>query len=454
MASIAALGIGSGLDLNGLLTQLESAERQRLQPLVEQRASYQARISAYGKLEGSLSALQTSLTSLGKPETFQAVSSAVSGEGITAAASSTAVPGSYSVTVNALAKAYSSATVGIDDKARDLGAGSVSFTLGDGTSHTIDIDAASSSLEDIRDAINAQQGDVTASIVNDGDPTNPYRLALTSAKTGTEAAVNSLNFSGFGTELAIDTGSVQNAQNASITVNGINVSSQSNQVADAIQGLTLNLEQQGATATVNVTRDEDAIMKSVETFVSAYNSLQNTIKDLSKYNPETQTAGRLLGDSGLRTVETRLRSIFSEAVQGGDLNTLSELGITRQLNGTLEIDKDKLQSITSDQLGKLQQFFAGDESSGIEGFSALANKTVDELLAENGPITTGTEGMKSAITRLAERYAREEVSIARTVDRYRTQFARLDSMIANMNSTSSYLTQQFDALAAQLGQKK
>lgn len=452
MASISALGIGSGLDLNGLLNQLESAERERLQPLAQQRASYQSRISAYGRLEGSLAQLQTSLVALGKPETFSAVSSTVAGEGMTAAASSTAVPGSYSVTVNNLAKAYSSATVGIDDKTRELGAGNVSFSLGDGTSHSIDIAAGDSSLEAIRDAINAQQSDVTASIVNDGDPANPYRLALTSASTGTDAAVDTLTFTGMGAELTTDGGSVQTAQNASISVNGINVTSATNQVEGAIQGLTLNVEEQGATATVNVTRDEEAINKSVQDFVKAYNTLQSTIKDLSKYDAESQTAGRLLGDSGLRTVETRLRGIFSEAVEGADLNTLTELGITRQLDGQLKVDDEKLKSVTSDQLGQLKEFFAGRE--GVEGFSALAGKTVEELLGENGPITTGTEGMKSAITRLEERFAREEINIARTVERYRTQFARLDSMIANMNSTSSYLTQQFDALSAQMNQKK
>lgn len=457
MASIAALGIGSGLDLNGLLTQLESAERQRLEPLVQQRASYQARISAYGRLEGSLSAFQNALTNLGKPETFQAVSSSVTGEGLQAAASASAVPGSYNVQVNTLARAYSSATLGVDDKSRDLGAGTFSFNLGDGTSHSIDIEAGASSLEDIRDAINAQQGDVTASIINDGDPNAPFRLALTSSKTGVDAAVSSLTFNGFGDELAVDAGSIQAGTNASLTVNGVGISSQSNQVTDALQGITLTLEQEGQTATVNVTRDEAAITGAVENFVKSYNSLQSTIKDLSKYNAETQTAGRLLGDSGLRTVETRLRSIFSEAVDGEGLNTLSEIGISRQLNGSLELDTDKLKELTSTQLTQLSNFFTGTENVGTDeanGFVAKAGNTVTQLLDENGPIALGTEGMKSAIERLEERYAREEVSIARTIERYRVQFGQLDSMIANMNSTSSYLMQQFDALNAQLGNKK
>ncbi len=452
MATIAALGIGSGLDLNGLLSQLEAAERQRLQPLVQQKGSYQARISAFGKLEGALSSLQASLASLGKEESFAAVSSTVAGDGVKAAATSKAVPGSYSVTVNTLAQAYSSATLGIDDKTRDLGAGSVSFTLGDGTQHDIAIDEAESSLESIRDAINAQQGDVVASIINDGDANQPYRLALTAAKTGTDAEVTTLTFTGMGDELQVDVSSVQAAQNASLSINGVDVTSQSNQVAEAIQGVTLTLDKAGETATVTVNRDQAAVQKTVESFVSSYNKLQSTMRELSAYNAETQSAGLLLGDSSLRTVESRLRSIFSEPIGGDGFNSLSELGITRELDGSLSIDDERLAEITDTELTALKEFFVGTDT--VEGFTQKATDTVDLLLDSEGPIAVSTEGMKSAIERLDERYAREEISIAQTIERYRVQFGQLDSIIANMNATSSYLTQQFDALSAQLNQKK
>lgn len=452
MASIAALGVGSGLDLNGLLSQLESAERQRLQPLAQQRASYQARISAYGKLEGALAQFQTALSSLGKADTFAAVKSEVAGEAVNAAASSSAVPGSYNVSVTSLAKSYSVATLGIDDKTRALGAGSVDFTLADGTAHSVTIDADTSSLEEVRDAINDAQGDVIASIVNDGDPANPYRLVLTSAKTGVEAGVQSLTFNGMGAELSKDAVTEQAAANAQFTVNGLAMQSGSNQVDEAIEGLTLNLAKENNSAVVTVRRDNDAIEKAVTDFVKAYNSLNSTVRDLGDYNAETQVGGRLLGDSGLRTVQSELRSMFTETVvEGSAFTFLSDLGISRELDGSLKVDSEQLKTVTSDQLQEMQKFFVGSEAN--QGFSAQSKQVVDRLLDENGVIATSTEGMKSAITRINERIEREEVQISRTVDRYRTQFAKLDSMIASMNSTSAYLTQQFDAMNAQLGRK-
>ncbi|CAB0151060.1 Flagellar hook-associated protein 2 [Pseudidiomarina piscicola] len=452
MASIASLGVGSGLDLNGLLNQLESAERQRLQPLAVQKASFQSQISAYGKLEGTLSQFQNSLAQLGKAETFAAVKSNVFGDAFSAAANSEAVPGRYSIAVEALAKSYSSATIGLDDKARELGAGDIDITLANGDTHTISIAADASSLDQVRDGINAAQNDVVASVINDGDATSPYRLVIHSAKTGEQASVSNLSFNGFGGELTSDSATVQAGTNARFTVNGLTVESASNQVEEAIQGVTLNLSKAGETSELAITRDSNAIEKSVKDFIKSYNSLNSTVRDLGSYNAETQSGGRLLGDSSLRMVQSELRSIFSETVvESSSFTFLSELGIARELDGSLTVDDEKLATVTNEQLGDLTTFFTGQNEQ--PGFSSQAKTVIDRLLDENGVISTSTEGMKSAITRIDERIAREEISIGQTVERYRTQFAQLDSMIANMNSTSSYLTQQFDSLNAQLGRK-
>ncbi|RUO59061.1 flagellar filament capping protein FliD [Pseudidiomarina insulisalsae] len=453
MASIAALGVGSGLDLNGLLNQLESAERQRLQPLIQQKASYQAKISAYGKLEGALAQFQTALTRLEKPETFAAVSSKVSNDTMSVAADATAVPGSYQVVVDQLASHASFATLGIDDSARALAAGSVSFSLADGTSHTIDVSAEDTSLASIRDAINAQQQDVTASIINDGDANAPYRLVLNSNQTGAASSIETLSFSGFSDALSADATTQRSGSDAEFSVNGLAMRRSSNQVQDAIQGVTLNLQAANEQGLVTVARDESAINKAVKDFVKAFNSLNTTIRDLGAYDAETQRSGRLLGDTALRDVQDDLRALVS--FQGGTnegLTFLSDLGIERELDGSLALDEDALQELVSTQLADVTQFFTG--AGEATGFAGRSQELINQLLDENGILATSTEGMKEAMTRIDERYAREEVAIASTVDRYRSQFAQLDSMIASMNSTSAYLTQQFDALSMQLGRKK
>lgn len=450
MASIAALGVGSGLDLNGLLRQLESAERQRLEPITLQKRSFEAKISAYGKLEGALSQFQDAVKKLGVAETFGATASSVTGDSVLAAASNAAPTGSYSVSVGQLARGYSIATNGVADKAAELGAGTISFSLGDGTAHTIDVAAGSSSLEAIRDTINNQQTDVQASIINDGSGT-PNRLVFSSTVTGTEKAISTITYGGdLAANLSSDATTEVLAQNAALSVNGINVTSQTNQVVGAIEGVTLSLAKQGD-STVTVSRDQEAIAGAVTEFVDAYNNIQKTISELSSFNAETGSAGQLLGDSGLRSVEGRLRTVLSNTVPEANLKTLSELGITRELDGTLAVDEERLTQLTTDQITDVQTFFSGTATA--EGFAAKTETAVGHLLGENGPITTGTEGFKSMLSRLDDRFIREEERIANTVDRYRTQFAQLDSLIASMNSTSSYLTQQFAALDAQLGRE-
>jgi len=448
MASISALGVGSGMDLNGLLDQLQQAERQRLQPLTQQKQSHQAKISAYGKLESALSSFRDSVNALNKPEAFQAVKSSVSGSSITAAASSDAQQGSYSVNVTSIARAYSVATQGVAERDTNLGEGSVSFTLGSGDSFSVNVDAGNSSLEAIRDAINAEDSGVRASIVNDGSGT-PYRLAFTSTETGTDAAISDIQFGGdLAAGMSVDNTTEITASNASLTINGIGVTSQTNRVEGAIQGVTLDLEQEGS-STLVVERDIESAREAVTNFVESYNSLQSSIREMTFFGGDASSSGQLLGDSAMRRVESELRTALTSGLDGQTFRTLSDIGVSRQLDGSLEVDDAKLDNILATQPDDLMNFFTGE--AGNPGMSGLIGDSLDRLLHSSGPIASATESLNSMIGRLDQRYEQMERSIDNTIERYRTQFAQLDSMIANMNSTSSYLMQQFDAMNAQLG---
>lgn len=448
MASISSLGIGSGLDLNGLLDQLESAERQQLTPIVRQQSSYQAEISAFGKLEGALSKFQDAAAKLNSGDLFQGVKSNVTGSAVTAAAGPEATPGRYQIEVSQLARASTQATQGVADKEATLGAGTLEFTFGDGEELSVAIAEEDSSLEGIRDAINAKNGGVVASIVNDGSDT-PYRLVLASRDTGTEAALASVDFDTTG--LAIDTDTKVGAEDAVLKVNGINISSQSNRVEGAIQGITLNLEEAGAdaTATLDVSRDSEGIEAAVKGFVEAYNGLQGNISSLTRFDAETGDAGQLLGNNTLRSVESRLRNAMGGAVEQGEFRMLSDVGISLKLDGTLELDEEKLGEVVANDLGALKEFFAGSEEG--DGFAGRVDTSLERMLEDKGLLDNATQGLNDRIEGLQERYARMEGSIDATVSRYRSQFAQLDGMIASMNSTSDYLTQQFDNMNAQLG---
>jgi flagellar hook-associated protein 2 len=455
MSTISSLGVGSGLDLNGLLDDLEAAERTKLEPIVQQQESYQATISAYGQLESALSALQSSTAALNDPATFQAVSSSVHGDGIQAAASADAVPGQYQVHVEQLAQASSVATQRVADSTESLGAGTLTFTFGNGGTLAIEIGEEASSLADIRDAINAENAGVTASIIHDGEG---YRLVMASSETGSQAAISNVAFAGLALELDAErdadgqliagTGTSLAAQDAILTVNNVSITSQTNMVEGAIQGVTLNLTQQG-NATVTVRQDTGVAKEAVTAFIDSYNSLRSTINQLTSFNAETGTAGELLGDSTLRSIERQLRSTLSSGVEGDGFNWLYEVGITLKLDGTLELDEAKLDEAIASDLGGLEAFFAG--SGEQAGLAQQLDELLGRVLSDDGQLSRAISGLEDSISQLDERYSRTERQIEKSIERYRTQFVQLDLMIAQMNQTSQYLTQQFDMMNAQLG---
>ncbi|MCE7509974.1 flagellar filament capping protein FliD [Alloalcanivorax xenomutans] len=449
MASIASLGVGSGLDLNGLLEQLESAERQKLTPITNQAASYQAKISAFGTLESALDKFRDAAETLGEEDSFRSVATNQTGESVTFTTGTDVALGSFDINVTQRARAYSIATQGVADKDADLGAGSVSIDLANGESLEVTLSEDKSSLKDLRDAINDQNKGVQASIVNDGSGT-PYRLVMTSAKTGTEEAISGVSFSGgLGSALSLDGASEVTARNAEFTINGIAMQSQSNKVEDAIQGVTLNLVEEGESS-LDITRDTDAIKKAVNEFVSAFNNLKESIGSLTSFNSETGESGELIGNSTVRRIESELRGVLSAGVDEGEYRVLADLGVSLQRDGTLKVNDEDLDEAISNNLEGVSRFFVGrDENDGIIG---KLDSALEDMLEDDGMIDRVTEGFETSIDSLSKRYDRMEQSIAATVERYRTQFQKLDSMVAQMNATSSYLTQQFDMLNAQLKQ--
>ncbi|RXE47014.1 flagellar filament capping protein FliD [Chromohalobacter israelensis] len=440
MASITSLGVGSGLDLNGLLDQLQEAEEEKLVPIQEQQDEQDAKISAYGQLQGALSKVQSSASSLNDPELFNSVTSDVKGDSVSVAATPDTPQGRYDVDVQQLATASSIATQGVDEEAV-LNAGaeaSLDVTLNDGTAQNITIEA-DSTLSDVRDAINASDSGVSASIVFDGSQS---RLAIASESTGAEAGIDSVTFNGLD-GLTLDTATEIQGQDAKLDVNGIAITSDSNQVEEAIQGTTLSLSETGQ-STVTVERDDGAIRDAITGFVDSYNSMNSTVDDLTSFDAESGDAGELLGDGTTRMAETQLRSTLTGSVEGDGLNTLSDIGISMNVDGELEVDDEKLDDVLANQPGELQALFTG--TGDTVGIAGRAEEELDTMLGDNGMVENAVTGAEEQMDRLDERYSSMQDSIASTVDRYRTQFQELDSMVAEMNQTSSYLTQQLSAL--------
>ena len=441
MASIASLGIGSGLDLNGLLTQLQQAERAKLEPIQERIETEESQISAYGQVKSALSDFQSATEELNATDAFESLSTSVEGSGLGAVSDSDAQPGRYDIHVEQLATAGSLVTERLDtaDTAIVTGEQSLTFSLAEGTIDPITVEDGST-LEDMRDAINTQSdGRLSASIINDGEG---YRLSVNATETGAAASIQSTNFTDVldNSVATSDTQFVQDGVDAKFNVNGIDIVSPTNRVEGAIQGITLTLTEAGTGSTVVVAQDSNAIREQVTAFVDTYNTLKDTVGSLTAYNPESGSAGELNGDSATRTVENTLRQALSSSTGGDGFNVLSDIGISLQLDGTLAIDNERLDEVIANQPDQLAGFFAGDTNEG--GMAGQITSAVEQLIGEGGRLGSAISSSESQVERLNDRFATTESRIDQTVERYRAQFAAMDSMVGQMNQTSAYLTEQ------------
>ncbi|WP_454765989.1 flagellar filament capping protein FliD [Cupriavidus campinensis] len=473
MATISSIGVGSNLDLQSLLDKLETNESLPLTQINTQAKSYQSKLSGYGTIKSVLDAYSAAAKALGTASTFSAVKATVGSDSVLAAAAgTTAVPGSYAVNVTSLATAQSLVSKQIADQTAAIGGGTITIDFGDQlatggapvSTKTVTI-GADTSLQGIRDSINKAGIGVTASIVNDGSAT-PYRLVLTSDKTGTQAGMRISasdaavsNVVSYDPALGAQPSGVSQtvaAANATLTINGISITSQGNTVAEAAQGVTLTLKSTGTTS-MSVTRDDASIKTAVQSFVTAYNNILSASATLTSFDTEAGTSGSLNGDNTLRSIQSHLRSMLTTPMSDGNGGsvTLSDLGVSFNMDttsagsvnyGKLQIDDTKLAKAISGNLQGLTSFFSG--VNGAAGMGKTITDYVDSLNTKSGALTVATDGITATLKDLEDKYTQTQDRVTATMDRYRAQFTQLDLLVSQMNQTKSYLTQQFSSLTS------
>lgn len=448
-ATVTSLGVGSGLDLESILESLEESKTASLlTPITTQETSVKSEISAYGTLTSALDKLQTAAAALADSSLYESLATTLSGSGVSVTTTNSAVAGSYSLEVTQLAQAQSLATAGVSATSTALGTGTLTLQVGSSDAVSITLDSSNNTLSGLRDAINASDAGVTATLVNDGSDT-PYRLVLTSNSTGTQSEItvsySSDDSSDQATSLFGNMTETVEAKDAQLTINGISITSQSNTVSEALQGVTLNLTATGSAQTLTIKRDTDKITDAINDFVDAYNNFATTVDTLTAYDADSDSAGELLGDSTTRRISNELASDLYSQIGSGTFTYLSQLGIGLESDGTLSIDDDKLESALTDNLDAVTEFFIG--ADGKSGFINRMTDDLDNYLDEDsGLIAAKTDSLESKLERLEERYEEKQALIDTEMARWREQFTQLDTLISTLNTTADYLTTQFEAL--------
>lgn len=450
MAGLSSPGIGSGLDINSLITKLMAVEQQPIKALDTKEADFQAKITAYGTLKGGMSSLQTAVRGLASPSAFNSFK-ATAGDATVVSATTTSIAkaASYSVEVVNLAQVHKVSSVAQTDPTSAVGTGTLTIdfgtydSVGNGfavnakkTAKTITIGTNDSSLNGIRDAINNANAGVTASIVNDG---TGYRLTISSNDAGAENSLRIKVDEGLGgtntdmtglSQLAYDPVAVagsgknltetQAAKSANVKIDGLLITKPTNTITDAIQGVTLNLLKSnvGAATTLTVARDTASVKTAVEGFVKSYNDLAATIKTLGGYDVKTQKGGLLLGDTTLRSVQAQMRSLISQQLgdSGSGLSSISDIGVSFQRDGTLAINSTKLDAVLADSTKNVGNVFAtmGNASDSLVSYAGSTSYTktgtyglvltqigtrgtaVGQIAV--GPTTTITTGLNDQLT--------------------------------------------------------
>ncbi|MEQ6885989.1 flagellar filament capping protein FliD [Salicola sp. Rm-C-2C1-2] len=366
MGGISSLGVGSGVLNSDLVDRLTKAQRGPAENrLNQEKQETEAMISAFGKVRSAVTDLRQPMSELGSPDAMRAFSANTSGSSVSASVDSTnASPGSYSLDVQQLAQSQSLASGTFTDRdSTSVGQGSLTIETGD-QSTTINVDDSNDTLQGLANSINESEAGVSAGIVDTG---SGYRMTLSARQSGTanDVTVSVSDADGNNTDNAglsqfAFNANAKNldetvaAQDAKLSVNGIDVTRSSNNVEGVVDGLTFQLQDTGTTS-VDVTQDTGAVADKVQAFVDKFNAFKGAVNELTAYNQED--GGSLLtGDPTVRNIENQIKNELNQIVPGlenAGVRSLSDVGITTNFeNGKLEFDaqtfKDKLKANPDD----------------------------------------------------------------------------------------------------------
>lgn len=461
--TISSTGVGSGLDVKSIVSQLVAIEKQPLVQLQTTASKIQTQLSLYGTVKSQISALGDAAALLSGASGWNAQKAASSNSAaVNVTVGSTASSTALTVSVQQLAQAQSTTSAGIAKGTAAGATGSLSIKLGtwSGASFTqgaaagIDVTVdATDTISTIASKINAANAGVTATVLSDG--TNE-RLVVRSTSTGAAAGFNiaatggnaALSTFAF-TDSTVTTPSAtgmfmgQSGLDAQLKINGVALTSATNKMTNVTPGVSLQLLQT-TTVSVDITvaNDQDVVQKNIQSFVDAYNNLNKTLASATAYSAATKTGGPLQGDSTTLGLQNALRSMLGSSSTGSTFTRLSEIGLERQTDGSLKINQTKLTSAMQDQ-GNLKNLFTTDNSDPLtNGFGLKVRDFARAMVAFDGQVTNKSAALQSSITRNTKDQDRVTERAARVETQLLKQYSALDSQMATLTGLNSYVTAQ------------
>ena len=314
-------------------------------------------------------------------------------------------------------------------------------------------------LNQVMSAINGASAGVTASISNDG--TNDH-LVLTPTGSSATAAVSLTGTGDYSGLTMSGMGQLLKAQDAKLSIDGVAVTSTSNKVENVISGVTLNLSKVTTSAdnfTLNISNDTSGITTAANSFVTAYNTLAKAVAGMTAQTPSTtlgqaNTSAPLASESSVQTIMNQLRNTLFASVDGGNgISSLSDIGISFQKDGTLALDATKLSTATTNNFAGIANLFTGTDpdttntTSSKNGIVIKLQTLLTNLLSDSGIIASKTNGLQASLKINQDRQSTVQTRLSNLKDDYTNQFNRLNTTLASMQSTQSYLTQQLASLA-------
>ena len=483
MATISSTGIGSGLDVNSIVTQLVALEKTPLKTLALKATNVQAQISAFGEIQSQFAALTDVASRISVASTWgarNATSSSASAATITATGTANAT--SFSLDVDQLSQQQSASSAAFAPGTL-LGAGTLTLRLGTwstggaaftpGAVANVDVSvAATDTIAAIATKINAANAGVVATVFNDG--TNE-RLLLQSKNTGaaagfrmTVADADTTNNDNVGlSRLAFDPATaasgmatagipVQYSQDAKARINGLAVTSSTNTLTDNIPGVTIKLlvtttanfglpGEVKAPLTMAISEDVTPAVKNVSDFVAAYNKLNQSLTELTKYSAATKTAGLFQGDSSVVGLQNILRNMLGSSSLGASSQHLSDVGLERKLDGSLSISTAKL-SLAANNGTTLQQLFTNNNSNPMTNGFALKFRDLGKgVLASGGSVHSKVAVLQKNLDTNSKEQAKVNDRATIFESRLRKQYSALDAQMAQLNALNAYVTQQVAA---------